>query len=191
MKVHHLIQFLENVYKKPFEPFDCEILEEDLASLPLNDLDIPEVAKNIRRDSIYKSLPSPKEVIKACKDYAEKKGESSYKISVNHSIPFEKFKCSQATFNSWFSMLKITGNNPFRITPRTTPDGRPNRFSVLRLLQEDALLNSLMNGLEVNNEAVIEMDFKNDLVADNPEYQSETWKVSKERWGWDARRINN
>ena len=52
MKVHDLIQDLENVYKKPFEHVDCEILEEDLASLPLNDLDIPEVAKFFNVSSV-------------------------------------------------------------------------------------------------------------------------------------------
>jgi hypothetical protein len=148
---------------------------------------------NIRRDSVYKSLPTPKEVIKACKDYAEKKGESSYRVAISHRIPFEKFKCPMDTFNAWFAMLKITAgkDGEYVIKPRNNPDGRPNKFSVLFLLRDHHLLTALMNALETKDKVIIEMDFKNDAVANDPEYQSETWKVSKERWGWDPKRINN
>ena len=210
MKVHHLIQKLENVYKKPFEPVDCEILEEDLASLPLNDLDISEVTKNIRRDSIYKSLPSPKEVIKACKDYAEKKGEGSYLPTTRNQIKYQDFKCSKDTWISWFAPIQISKKTDehVEITPPPVKSfysdsntgygkidtrqnaGKPNRFFGQQLVRDERLLSFLMNGLG-NQTKLITLNFKNDLVADDPEYQSETWKVSKERWGWDSRRINN
>ena len=211
MNLQDLIQKLENVYpKNNISELQLQALSEELRLLSLNDLDSDQIVKNFIKTRKYQSFPSVHEIIEACKDYAEKKGEGSYLPTRRNQIKYQDFKCPKDTWVSWFAPIEISNKTDehVEITPPPVKSfysdsntgygkidtrqnaGKPNRFFGQQLVRDERLLNFLMNGLG-NQTKLITLNFKNDLVADDPEYQSETWKVSKERWGWDSRRINN